>query len=562
MNRVRVVPFVWMCSALVLAACGGDDKKLELGGSCTLNSDCADGLLCKFGACHKACVKSIDCAAGERCVQVDGVAVCQASACAPGCPAPLACREVDQTCRNRCTTADDCLGGQMCAGAFCVEKTEADGSVGPADATLPTDQPPEIELDAPVDAGASLPDVPPASADLAPAPTDVASPDSPATSPDTSPARVDAAQTDTSSAGGCGAQDQACCNGTTCNAELACVGGKCTCGESGYACCAGATCNHGAVCAGVRCGCVKTCGSDFYQKTNSTFGGIMSLKNPDGSALTEGLSVAGSLGQGAACVVRGDGTVWCQGDNSSGRLGNGNMNLTSSDTLVQVLIGVPEKPLTGIKKIAMGELFACALGSDGHVWCWGALLGNVVASALAVQVLEASGGASFGEVEDIVCGPRHACVLKKDGTVWCWGANEVGQLGTGAISTSASIPLKVGPLPNVVSALSVGATYATCAVDVQGWPWCWGSVQTQPTPSPARLVQTKGGAPLADVVQIDARAKLLRKSDGSLWDWTYDPITPVAEKGVAVSGAFWLGAGCWIGADGAVRGITPAPTCP
>jgi hypothetical protein len=38
MNRVRVAPFVWLCSALVLAACGGDDKKLELGGSCTLNS--------------------------------------------------------------------------------------------------------------------------------------------------------------------------------------------------------------------------------------------------------------------------------------------------------------------------------------------------------------------------------------------------------------------------------------------------------------------------------------------------------------------------------------------
>jgi hypothetical protein len=224
--------------------------------------------------------------------------------------------------------------------------------------------------------------------------------------------------------------------------------------------------------------------------------------------------------------------------------------------------------LTGIKKNAMGELFACALGSDSHVWCWGGngfgQLGNgmLVSSALAVQVLEASGGASFGEVEDIGCGSRHACVLKKDGTVWCWGANEVGQLGSGAISTSASVPLKVGPLPNVVTALSVGSLYATCVVDVQGWPWCWGSVQTQPTPSPTRLVQTKGGAPLADVVQIDARAKLLRKSDGSLWDWTSDPITPVVEKGVAVSGAFWLGAGCWIGADGALRGISPAPTCP
>jgi hypothetical protein len=61
---------------LSLAACSGGDKKLELGGACSLNSDCGNGLLCKFGACHKACVKSVDCATGERCVQVDGVAVC------------------------------------------------------------------------------------------------------------------------------------------------------------------------------------------------------------------------------------------------------------------------------------------------------------------------------------------------------------------------------------------------------------------------------------------------------------------------------------------------------
>ena len=64
MKTVRVL--VLLSTAMVLAACGGDDKKLELGGSCSLNSDCAEGLLCKFGACHKACVKSVDCAAGDQ----------------------------------------------------------------------------------------------------------------------------------------------------------------------------------------------------------------------------------------------------------------------------------------------------------------------------------------------------------------------------------------------------------------------------------------------------------------------------------------------------------------
>jgi hypothetical protein len=94
------------------------------------------GLLCKFGACHKACVKSVDCATGERCVQVDGVAVCQLAneaACGVNftCSSPLACRQADNTCRNGCTpTGNECLADQTCSGGFCVEFGEADAGQG------------------------------------------------------------------------------------------------------------------------------------------------------------------------------------------------------------------------------------------------------------------------------------------------------------------------------------------------------------------------------------------------------------------------------------------------
>jgi hypothetical protein len=165
MNRVRVVPFVWMCSALVLAACGGDDKKLELGGSCTLNSDCQEGLVCKFGACHKACMQTRDCPTGERCVQVDGVAVCQTqaeSACHADatCTPPLVCRTVDNTCRSACTSTGTCLlGSQTCVGAVCVDTSELasvpDASAGGTDSV------------AGPDGGAVGPDAPPALPDSA-----------------------------------------------------------------------------------------------------------------------------------------------------------------------------------------------------------------------------------------------------------------------------------------------------------------------------------------------------------------------------------------------------------
>ncbi|MBN2573080.1 MAG: hypothetical protein JXP73_00815, partial [Deltaproteobacteria bacterium] len=102
------------------AACGSGDKKLELGGSCTLNSDCKDPLVCKLGGCHQACMQSRDCPTGERCVKVDGMGVCQQqteSACVYGGPAtcktPLVCA-ADNVCRNSCTTGGDCAGSQEC----------------------------------------------------------------------------------------------------------------------------------------------------------------------------------------------------------------------------------------------------------------------------------------------------------------------------------------------------------------------------------------------------------------------------------------------------------------
>jgi hypothetical protein len=141
MNRVRVVPFAWMCSVLVLAACGGDDKKLELGGSCTLNSDCKDPLVCKLGGCHQACMQTRDCPTGERCVKVDGMGVCQQPAesqCVYGgpvtCKTPLACA-ADNLCRRSCATAGDCVVDQECVANVCLETAEAaawrtDGGAG------------------------------------------------------------------------------------------------------------------------------------------------------------------------------------------------------------------------------------------------------------------------------------------------------------------------------------------------------------------------------------------------------------------------------------------------
>ena len=150
--------------AIAAASCSSD-KKLELGGSCTLNSDCTSPLLCKLGSCRKACVTSVDCDNGGRCVTVDGVAVCQTQAeavCGANqtCAAGLTCRTVDNTCRSPCTAAGGCLlVDQTCTGSLCVNTSELaggpgnDGSVGAGDGAAGHDVGPAGGADAGTAAG-------------------------------------------------------------------------------------------------------------------------------------------------------------------------------------------------------------------------------------------------------------------------------------------------------------------------------------------------------------------------------------------------------------------------
>jgi alpha-tubulin suppressor-like RCC1 family protein len=635
MKTVRVVR--WLSLAMAFAACGSGDKKLELGGSCSLNSDCAGGLICKFGACHKACMKSVDCATGERCVQVDNVAVCQLvteSACGVNfaCLAPLACRQTDNTCRNMCTTTDDCLGGQTCSGTFCIETKESapvlgfDGG-GADGAATP-------------DAGVAAPDLPAAAADVPMADAPIATPDAPIVSPETEAVDapvsgkdaaivpLDTAKPDTTpstvctpactvgqecvsgtcqpcgrSAGqpccagvcnanltcnpatnqcACGDQDQACCGGNTCSTALACESGTCKCGGFGSACCPGNTCAAGGVCAGLRCGCVQSCENGFYWKTDGTFHGPFSLTNADGSTRDKATSLAVGAGSGAACVVSDDGTVWCQGSNSNGQLGNGDASMASSAKLVRALSAPAPSgsSLAGIKKVASGDQYTCALASDGSVWCWGLGTsgqlgtGNSLSSSYAIPVLDSPAGSRLTGATDLAVAHTHACVLKQDGSVWCWGTNRLGQLGIGSTSASAS-PAKVVGLLNPAVFLSVGNYYygmeyaETCIIDSQKSVWCWGFMagpdgagDANVNKLPVRLVMTTNGAALTDAVEVDAENRNVLKSDGSLWYVGKTNSTPpVTENSMPVSGVFWLGRGCWIGSDGALRGITN-PTCP
>ena len=166
-----------------------------------------------------------------------------------------------------------------------------------------------------------------------------------------------------------------------------------------------------------------------------------------------------------SCVVTSGGTVKCWGGNSAGQIGDGTNTQRALPTAVS--------GLSGVKAVAIGNLFACALTSAGSVQCWGensvGQLGNgsTVDSNVPVQVQGLTSG-----VVAIDAGANYMCVLTSAGGVKCWGGNAGGQLGSGGTGTLTT-PADVTGLTSGVAAISAG-TLHSCAVLTNGTAKCWG----------------------------------------------------------------------------------------
>lgn len=125
------------------------------------------------------------------------------------------------------------------------------------------------------------------------------------------------------------------------------------------------------------------------------------------------------------------------------------------------------KGLSGIKKLAIANSFACALSVAGDVSCWGANgsgqlgQGNQIPQLQPVPVTIPGSG----PVVDLSSAPGAVCAVK-GGDVYCWGAD----LGNGAAALSS--PTKVA---NVVKAVNVDISGGhRCYTDSSGRAFCWG----------------------------------------------------------------------------------------
>ena len=155
-----------------------------------------------------------------------------------------------------------------------------------------------------------------------------------------------------------------------------------------------------------------------------------------------------ALGEMHACALGSNGKAYCWGVDYDGSLGN---NLSDDDDpflTTPVAVHQGEIP-TGITiiQITAGWATTCALGSNGKAYCWGrgnyGQLGNDTTTNAKTPVAVHQGQIPAGvSLTQIATGGSHTCALGSDAKAYCWGYGQFGQLGNNAI-TDAHTPVAV-----------------------------------------------------------------------------------------------------------------------
>lgn len=215
-----------------------------------------------------------------------------------------------------------------------------------------------------------------------------------------------------------------------------------------------------------------------------------------------------------------------------------------------------DAPVVTITDIAAGASHACALASNGAVYCWGDNAVGEVGVPVAKNASCVGGnGAPNGCVTaptlvpglsaiKVAAGSLFTCAVDKAGDVWCWGYNNLGQLGhaSGAGDTQCTVyssatvsgplvcnatPTKVLGLSNVVD-ITAGASHA-CARTASNAVYCWGdnasgqignTAAGAATPTP--LQPTNLPAVIEIHAGLDRDTCAVAVSNGAIWCWGDD----------------------------------------
>jgi alpha-tubulin suppressor-like RCC1 family protein len=259
-----------------------------------------------------------------------------------------------------------------------------------------------------------------------------------------------------------------------------------------------------------------------------------------------------------ACGLRADGTLWCWGDYTFGRLGHGiggssEPNPQPTPVQVRALGDASEEHWNDWVDVAAGRMHTCGIRADGTLWCWGSplfgrlgdgvFLSSEVSQPTPVQVVAAEGFPEepWNDWVEMAGGAHHTCGRRRDGSLWCWGLR--GFLGDGLDETH-EYPVSANPVRVLAAGEEPGGEgwtdwvqvsssgEHTCGRRANGTLWCWGNnvdgrigngtFTRALTPALVVAAEEAGDGAVWDDwgdVAAGVESSCGRRQNGSMWCW-------------------------------------------
>lgn len=219
-----------------------------------------------------------------------------------------------------------------------------------------------------------------------------------------------------------------------------------------------------------------------------------------------------------ACAVFSDGSLYCWRAERIGKVRDG----TRVHWLLPVRVPVQE----AVRDVAINHSQLCAVTRrGGHVVCWRSK-NDRAESTIRAELWEGAPEIVEGldGVVSLAVALTHACAVRQDGSVWCWGHPLGGKLG-GELMYSAD-PLPPRRVEGISSARSVSVfNESSCALLQDGTVTCWGKDMWGTLGKAAGLDNTPRDIGIRDVERFELgghSCAVMRAGSVSCWGFNYE----------------------------------------
>ncbi|GFH62026.1 hypothetical protein CTEN210_18502 [Chaetoceros tenuissimus] len=208
-----------------------------------------------------------------------------------------------------------------------------------------------------------------------------------------------------------------------------------------------------------------------------------------------------------ACLLAND-SVQCVGYNYYGQIGQSISDAFGTPVLLNFPSGIDNaKPV----KVVTGYDHTCTLFDNKSVWCNGSngygQLGDTSSANSATPVQVKEGNAALGDVTDIESGAYHNCAIKSSGAIYCWGFNTDGQLSLNGIMNGGTDATKVSKMALSMSSTCVVTVNSSTSVTCVGFGFSSTSTSTAIDLGSNAAKITAGSTHFCALLDVESKAK-------------------------------------------------------